>query len=503
MVYIDSVTQDTHLRVATHRAQQQTQTVATVLHKHQLDILIILAAILLYAGVDLWQNISWPVFFSGDETLEIDYVYRLSMGQLPEFFDGQRYNPLGLLDDKLIAVQWRYHHPPLFYLLELPVFVLFDATHNPYSAIWAMRCVVFVLGVTLIIVSRWAAKWILGSNNTLVSLVPLFVAANRVLGSVVFNYTLATLWVTLLIGMSAKLIRSMPGIISRSSVIAWAGIVMLAPLTRLSTVPIAGLCILMVAVAIIINRHAMLKRFLLLFALPLVLAIASGAWFFIRLYKISGSFTGSQPEWSAEHLNRDIHQSFLDVLLNPTFWLHSLSQYQNMHIVTDGEFGLWFLTMLVFIPSSLAVIALVRRSFATAYRQQPSTVRTADRLIVLLILGALAGTIVQQVLFVKQGGSDNAVYFSLINIVFAVLLTFGFIQFRGSLRVCLIAVWLSIRLAAAMLEATLAWPDTTATGSPGEIWVYVSLMLITFAIVWAAGIHGSCRDIQFSYTADD
>lgn len=476
------------------------------LSRHQLDVQLVLAAILLYAGVDLWQNLSWPIFFSDDETLEIDYVYRLSMGQLPEFFDGQQYNPLALAPDQLIEVQWRYQHPPMFYLLELPIFVLFDATHNPYGAIWAMRCFMFVLGTTLIIVSRWAARWIFGSNNTLVSLVPLFVAANRVLGSVVFNYTLATLWVTLLIGMGAKLIRSMHSSISRSLIVAWAVIVLLAPLTRLSTVPVAGLCVLMVAIAVVVNHRATLRRCLTLVVLPLLLAVVSGAWFYIRLYRLSGHFTGTQPEWQFEHFGRAIHVPFFDVFFDPLFWKYSFSQYQNQSTVSNSDFAWWFLLMLIFIPFALAMTALVRRARADTYRQLPAHLHKADLLIVLLLVGTLAGTIVQQVLFVKQGGRINSVYFSLINIVFAVFVAAGFLHCKGTVRVALVSLWLSTRLAASLLEAHMAWPDTMAPGSPGEVWVYVSLMAIIIAVVWAAAVHGSCRDIQFSYlsyTDDD
>ena len=458
---------------------------------------------MLYAGVGLWQNLSWPVFFSDDETLEVDYIYRLTMGQLPAFFDGQQYNPLNLPPDQLIEVQFRYHHPPLFYLLELPIFVLFDATQHPYRAIWAMRGFMFVLGITLIIVSRWAARWIFGSNNTLVSLVPLFVAANRVLGSVVFNYTLATLWVTLLIGMSAKLIRLMHENISRYCAVTWVLIVMLAPLTRTSTVPVAGLCVLMVAIAIIVNRRATLKRCVTLVVLPLLLATVSSAWFYNRLYRLSGHFTGTQPEWQLEHFGRAIHVPFFDVFFDPLFWKYSFSQDQNQSNVSNSDFAWLFLIVLMFIPLGLALIALVRHVVADSYRRQPSHWHKADLLIVLLLLGTLAGTIVQQVLFVKQGGLINSVYFSLINIVFAVFVAAGFFQFKGSVRVALLAAWLATRLAAAMLEAHMAWPDTTAAGSPGEAWVYVSLMAIIVAIVWAAALIGSCRDIQFSYTHDD
>ena len=118
--------------------------------------------------------------------------------------------------------------------------------------------------------------------------------------------------------------------------------------------------------------------------------------------------------------------------------------------------------------------------------------------IALLLVGTLAGTIIQQVLFVKQGGSDNAVYFSLVNILFAVLIAAGFLQFRGGTRVALLTIWLTARVAAMMYEAQLRWPVTSETGSLETTLVYASLIMMIFAVIWASALNGSCRDIQFS-----
>lgn len=48
----------------------------------RLHISLLIASFLIYLGGQIWQCVSWPPFYSFDETLEIDYVYQLSQGHL-------------------------------------------------------------------------------------------------------------------------------------------------------------------------------------------------------------------------------------------------------------------------------------------------------------------------------------------------------------------------------------------------------------------------------------
>lgn len=443
-------------------------------------VLLLIAALLIYSAGDLWQNIAWPPFFSFDETLEIDYVYQLTQGHLPTFFGGAEFNPLNLTYP--YDVQWRYQHPPLFYALEVPVFLLFDTLRHPIRGIWAMRILVWVMGVLLIVASRWTAKWIIGHENMAVCLVPVIVAANRCLPSVVFNYTLASLWVTLLIGMSAKLVRTMspperqsqPGTLR--TVVAWWLIVILAPLTRLSTVPIMGLCLLIVFLAACWMGHAgrtglsgrtrnnsvRIRNILVLCLLPGLAAVLSSAWFYLRLHALSGNFTGSQPEWSRTHLQRDTHKSFIASLLDPHFYKSTMSQYQNSAVTNTG-YGWAFVLLLTIIPMLIGFIALIVWVIRQWREQRPTddTGRPATLIALMLIL-AFGGTVFQQLLFYMQGGSDNAVYFSLISIVFAIVIAVGFTEpaylLPHWMMNSVIVIWLALKLAALLLEAKLKWP---------------------------------------------
>jgi hypothetical protein len=434
--------------------------------------LLFAAAILIYSAGQLWQNIVWPPFFSFDETLEIDYVYQITQGHLPTFFGGPQFNPFHA--DYSGAVQWRYQHPPLFYLLEVPVFLIFDTIHHPIRGIWAMRVLVYLLGIALIVASRWAAQWIAGRESAASMLMPLIVASNRCLPSVVLNYTLSTLWVTLLIGMTAQLLRTLPHRYTTRQIAWWMLIVALAPLTRLSTVPIMALCLLVLLIGMMAASARRIRDAMVMVLAPGTLAVLFSGWFYVRLHRLSGNFTGSQPQWAEANLHRNIHITFAQALANPDFYKHAMSQYQNSS-VTATSWGWAFVWALTLVPLGLGTFGICRwlaHAFKTLQASQSlelseSSERAsharADIAMIALLLCAFGGTFVQQVLFYKQGGSDNAVYFSLISFVFASIIAVGFTQWvrHGRLWAAMAGVWLLIRLIAFLYEAHRIWPFRT------------------------------------------
>ncbi|MBT1173518.1 hypothetical protein JS528_09235 [Bifidobacterium sp. MA2] len=474
-------------------------------------LVLLVAALLIYTAGDLWQNIAWPPFFSFDETLEVDYVYQLTQGHLPTFFGGAEFNPLHM--DYPYDVQWRYQHPPLFYALEAPVFLLFDTLHHPIRGIWAMRALVWVMGVLLIVCSRWAAKWVIGGECPAVSLVPVIVASNRCLPSVVFNYTLASLWVTLLIGMTAKLVRSMleDDVLTGSlttyastvrMIVLWWLIVALAPLTRLSTVPIMGLCLLIVFLAVLLSSHRRIRNITVLCVLPGIIAVAASAWFYLRLHALSGNFTGSQPEWSRTHLQRNTNKTFIQALLDPHFYKSTMSQYQNSAVTNTG-WGWAFVLLLTVIPMVVGFMGIimwaVRRyrgdggmPAANAFLGGRGAGRAALLMALMLAL-SFGGTVFQQLLFYKQGGSDNAVYFSLISIVFAVVIAMGFTWdgLPGWMSNGVVCMWLTLKVTALLYEAALKWPFAVGgtmehAGLPAQFAAYSSLVVTCAGVLIAA-----------------
>lgn len=328
----------------------------------------------------------------------------------------------------------------------------FDTLHHPIRGIWAMRGLETVLGICVIVASSWAARRIIGRANVVTALVPLIVASNRCLPSVVLNYTLASLWTILLIGMSASLIRTQPHHFTTKQLFAWGIVVVLAPLTRTSTIPIMCLCGLMVIIHLVVSQCKSLRIWLNYVLFPLILAIVGSAWFYIRLYRLSGSFTGSQPEWSSTHLGRNTHLSLWQALTNRHFYISSMAQYQNSSVTATAA-GWMLVIALTIVPLLWGMPVMIARTVSARSSQDGY----ANMGICAMLVLALAGTVFQQLLFYKQGGSDNAVYCSLISIVFAVFISQGFGAFTR-LWAIPASIWLALRCIAFGIEVKIRWP---------------------------------------------
>lgn len=460
----------------------------------RLHISLLIASFLIYLGGQIWQCVSWPPFYGFDETLEIDYVYQLSQGHLPTFFGGAEFNPLDL--QYPYDVQWRYQHPPLFYLVQVPAFLLTDTLHHPIRGIWAMRFVETVLGILAIIASSWSARKVIGKPFAVTAMVPVIVASNRCFPSAVLNYTLASLWVILLIGMTASLIRTTPNGFSGKQLFVWSFLVALAPLTRTSTIPIMCLCGLMVIIHLVLSKCRTLRIWLTSVILPLLLAIVSSVWFYIRLYRLSGSFTGTQPEWSSTHLGRNTHLNFTQALFDKDFYISSFAQYQNSS-VTGLRYGWLLVIALTFLPLFFGFVACIVTLFKKRHFRQ--TFQSDASIFIMLVL-ALAGTTFQQLLFFKQGGNPNAVYFSLISIVFALFIAYGFSLFPRWWAAAL-SIWLALRGFAFALEIHIRWPFSSEGTMAGasQYWVWLTLAgIITVCLGTFIAIIASAKGRKFS-----
>ena len=99
-----------------------------------------------------------------------------------------------------------------------------------------------------------------------------------------------------------------------------------------------------------------------------------------------------------------------------------------------------------------------------------------------MILLAFGGTVFQQLLFYKQGGSSNAVYFSLISIVFSVVIAYGFARRPMFHRYT--AIWLFVRLAAFLIETILKWPFAESGTMEGRsiLWIVLTYCAILLVI---------------------
>lgn len=117
-----------------------------------------------------------------------------------------------------------------------------------------------------------------------------------------------------------------------------------------------------------------------------------------------------------------------------------------------------------------------------------------------MLVLALAGTTFQQLLFFKQGGNPNAVYFSLISIVFALFIAYGFSLFPRWWAAAL-SIWLALRGFAFALEIHIRWPFSSEGTMAGasQYWVWLTLAgIITVCLGTFIAIIASAKGRKFS-----
>ncbi|WP_263118984.1 hypothetical protein [Cellulomonas sp. RIT-PI-Y] len=341
-----------------------------------------------------------PPYALGDETAHLDYAYQVWHGALPEFSAGLVLDPgQGVVP----AVQWVAQHPPLTYLVLAPVVgPLVDAGH-PLLAAYAGRAVTLAMALATVAASGWAARWLTGRWGRVALLVPVLAAANTWvlrLGGAVYNDVLLMLVVTVLFGMTGRWVRVGRG--GTWSSLAWCAAVAAAAATRLSGVPLALLCVATVAASLLVRRSRNAGDWLWGVLLPPLAMIAGSGWFYWRNRELTGSITGAQPEWAAEHLER-VTRTVPEVIVDPGFWRLSARLFAQSPAPLGDVLNL----VLFLVPAALGVVAGIR-----AVRRRRS--RADDLLVLGLCVAAAAGITLQQLMYVAVGGGAMARYFTVL-----------------------------------------------------------------------------------------
>lgn len=380
-----------------------------------------------------------PPYAIGDETAHLDYAYQLWHGRLPEFMAGLALDPgQGVVP----PVQWVSQHPPLTYLLLAPVVgPLVDAGH-PLQAAFAGRAVMAVLAVALVPASAWAARWLTDRWGRVALLVPVLVAANTWvlrLGAAVYNDVLLMLVVTLLFGMTARWIRVGRG--SAWTVAAWCLLVVAAAATRLSGVPLAMLCAGVVAVSLLIRRSRSPRDWLGGVVLPPVAALAATGWFYLRNQQLTGSIAGGHPDWAAENLGR-VSTPLQAVAVDHGFWVFSFRLFAQAPAPWGDRLNL----VLFLLPAAVGLVAGVW----IALRRRP---RLPELLILGTCVAALAGVLLQQMMFVSGGGGAMARYLAVLILPIVALVALGLTRVRPPLALgAVLLVWVGLRMVDLVLD---------------------------------------------------
>ncbi len=450
-----------------------------------LTVLVALAAV---AGAVAFAAAS-PSYSSNDEAAHVDYAYQLWHGHLPVFEDGLVLRP-GVGTSP--PAQWVAQHPPLFYLLIAPVVgPLVDAGH-PVAAALGARAVTVLLAALAAVAAVWAARMLAGGRVLLVGRRALLAAVAPVvlvgniwflrLGGAVYNDILLVLVVTLMLGLTAQVVR---GRATRLTPL-WLALTFAAGgLTRLGAIPLALLCLAVIAVAQLARCAGDRRRWALDVVLPGVAIVVASGWFYLRNLRVTGTFTGTQHAWAEAHLDR-VDRTFGEVLRYRFFWEQSIRQFGYSDEIGRAVNALLFGLPLV-VTAVLACVTVVRWRRPGPFLRQVQA-HAADVLIAVLVVAAVLGVTVQQMLFVTTGGGSNGRYFAAVVLSFALLVAVALTRWPRATP-WLLGVWLVLHVVDLLLDLrgilAVRWPEPSAHASPGVVWVAFVVHAAALAGAWA------------------
>jgi hypothetical protein len=440
---------------------------------------VVVGAVVAVLGGSLAFAAAVPPYGSADEAAHVDYAVQVWHGHLPVFEDGLE---LELEHGARPPVQWTAQHPPAFYLLLAPVVgPLVDAGH-PVQAALAGRAVTGLLAALTVLAVGWAARWVVGRAGLLAASAALVAAADvwvLRLGGAVYNDILQVLVVTLLLGTAARIIRL--DRVGGVWWVPWLALPCLAALTRASGIPLAALALTAVAVGALRGRRpfrALAGRI----GLPLLVALAGAVWFYRRNVRLTGTWTGAQPEWAAEHINRR-SVPVVELLVDPGFYRTSFRQFG----LAPGTGDLANALLLV-VPVVVAAVLLARPSrFRLRSLDPPGVVVHA-----MLVL-AVGGITLMQVLYVANGGGATGRYFAVLLLPLSIAVAFALTSWR--LAWVPVLVWVVVRAADLVLDVRavlvrydqMALPSLPPAVAWGGVGLFVAGMLVAVAAVAREG----------------
>ncbi|GGU39743.1 hypothetical protein GCM10007979_43690 [Nocardioides albus] len=262
-----------------------------------------------------------------DERAHVGYAEVLYRGQLPTIdtlipadpnTDTRMSEILAVKDEPHRAV-WVANHPPLFYLLSLPLVALGDATGHPGVTYFGMR-ILNGIGLTLTVLLVGLIARELVPRRPAVPLLGAAVALScgsiPYRGGGIYNDGLSTvtmLWVVLL---ALRMVRTgvTPGRIALITAAATASVA-----TRSTGVIAVALACLVVVGATWLHRRnrAGLLRGLVAGFLVGIVPVVAIAWFYLRNIRLYGDPTASTALF--EKFGREPSGTTLGTLLDPRF----------------------------------------------------------------------------------------------------------------------------------------------------------------------------------------
>lgn len=415
-----------------------------------------------------------PVYSTADETAHVDYAYQVWQGALPVFEHGVGF---ALEVGSVPPVQWASQHPPLFYALTAPVVGPFlDAGHPVMAGLAARAFMVALSGIT-IVASSWMASVVVPQLRHLRLVVPVVLACSvwfTRLGGAVYNDMLTILCSVLMVGTTVNMMRK--GFTWRRTA-ALAVVAAASSLARLSMVPVVLAAVSVLVVALLIRGGTRRLDWLWAALVPAGAVVATSGWFYARNVALTGSITGGHPEWSQEHLGR-VTRSFGEVLTDPNFWRIMANQFAY-----SSQLISWGRVLLFLVPLAAGIVVAV---WFILTRVSGGRARAIESLVLVLLVGTIAGVSVMQVMYATGGGAINGRYLAAVLPHLCLLVAVG-LGWWGRAVIPVLSAWIAFRFVDLFLDlsATLErYASGTNTG------VYPAVVWIGFGVL-ALGVCGA------------
>ena len=419
----------------------------------------LLAVIVLYFAMVLYQAISLRIGGAADSYAHMDYVWQVFNGHLPT---GYGYELEGRRGPSETERHLTAAHPPLFYVILAVIVGPILATGDWELATVVARGFNIILGFGVLIAIAWAA-WRLGGalRNQLVIVAPamgvLVVAFIRVAGDN-YNDILVVLLGTIALTVACIILKEGP---ATRYLVVLVVVSVLGMATRATYIATFGLTMLALAAAVIIHLPTMslrrrIAKIAVWWATTAVLVIASIGWFYLRNQEASGSWFRSRPKQAV--IARD-YKSLTDNLTNPEFYTivpGRLLGIRNWDGILPINYGL---SLAISIVCIIGLVVWLRRGarWRRVTRSAPSIA------IVALLAVQMLALYVMQLQHATGWGNLNPRYFLPGLLVTALILAIGSLAWRR-LRGLLASAIIGVMAVSGMIDSV--WYNSRFNDDP-------------------------------------
>lgn len=273
---------------------------------------------------------------------------------------------------------WQYaaNHPPLYYAMMAPIYLLTDGTSTE-NQLYAMRAAVLPFGLAVVLLAFAMTRIVFPREQFLAITVPAFVAFQPQIsyeGAMVNNDIMGIFVFSLLLYLSVRGLRD--GVTPRYAVLLGAaiGVGLLFKSTALTAIPIVAISMILATGIRQVRRWC---------ALGAVTATVAGlfAWpWYLFLYRTYGNFSGLEQiaanQWAWSYAD-DKAPSLLDLFWNADFasfrW-HETWGLFGWRLIYLGDGLLWAIG----IPCIIATLGLLAYFVAIGILWRPSRPRAGS-----------------------------------------------------------------------------------------------------------------------------